>query len=103
MKEVIGRVKDIIVHMANPQRIILFGSIAQGLQNVHSDIDVLIVTPAKLLNNYELAGQVRQRIGEMAFPADVLVIDEAGYRKAVKERSFIGTIVRHGIIIYEKK
>ncbi len=37
-----------IVDVAQPERIILFGSAARGEMGPHSDVDVLVVTPEQL-------------------------------------------------------
>ncbi len=54
---VLGRLTALIVRTCDPERIVLFGSCAKGLQNVDSDLDILVIGDFKgspLLRGHEL-------------------------------------------------
>ncbi len=103
MVKVIEKIKSYIIHIADPVQIILFGSMASETNNIHSDIDLLVVTKSKILNSSYLANQIKSFIREAAFSADVIVIDQR-YRDVARKESttFIGNIIRTGKILYEK-
>ena len=54
-----------------PQRIILFGSHAEGTQGPHSDVDLLVILPHNAKNS-QIATQIRNRL-RLAFPLDHFV------------------------------
>ena len=43
LDRVLGRLTTLIVRTRDPERIVLFGSSAKGLQNVDSDLDILVI------------------------------------------------------------
>jgi predicted nucleotidyltransferase len=43
LDRVLGGVTALIVRTCDPDRIVLFGSCAKGLQNVDSDLDILVI------------------------------------------------------------
>jgi predicted nucleotidyltransferase len=43
LDRVLGRLTALIVRACDPERIVLFGSCAKGLQNVESDLDILVI------------------------------------------------------------
>jgi predicted nucleotidyltransferase len=62
-----------ILTVARPDRVILFGSAATGEMTKASDIDLLIVEP-RPGNRHEEAVQVRDAIGSVDYPPDVLIM-----------------------------
>jgi predicted nucleotidyltransferase len=96
----IRRLANQIVEKFQPEKIILFGSYADGEPNVHSDVDLLVVMPAK--NEITQAGRIRLAT-EHPFPLDLLVRTPV-WLSARLERgdSFIREVVGRGRVLYEK-
>lgn len=69
LAEIVAR----ILTVARPDRIILFGSAASGEMTKDSDIDLLIVEPAPG-NRHDEAVRVRDAIGNIDYPVDVLIM-----------------------------
>ena len=95
---------------ADPYRIILFGSCANGITNESSDIDIMVI-----LDNDDVAKTYDERLNKKLFinrlvrninykvPLDILVYSKEEY-KIVKNvgNYFIDEIENTGKIIYEK-
>ena len=96
MKEIIRR----IVHVAKPDRIVLFGSAARGEARVESDIDLLVVK-----KGYRIAAnwpqEIYVRLIGIPVPVDVIVVRPEDVEEL---KDAIGTIIpaalREGIEIY---
>jgi predicted nucleotidyltransferase len=67
LREVISR----IVQVANPEKIILFGSLARGKYDARSDIDLLVVK--RNVNRGELTGRIYESLIGVGVPVDVIV------------------------------
>lgn len=84
----------------HPQRVILFGSYADGHPTEDSDVDLLVVMPVK---DSQVDQSVEIRLSVRApFPMDLLVRTP----EKIKERlsmgdSFIRSILTSGRVIYE--
>ncbi len=87
--------------VAQPTRIILFGSHARGAADEGSDVDIMVVerdVPHRMAETVRLARALRP----LRIPVDLVVISEAAFR----ERAVIpGTIyfeaATHGRVVYE--
>jgi predicted nucleotidyltransferase len=89
-----------IAQQFRPNRIILFGSYAYGKPHKDSDVDILVVMPAR----DEITQAVR--IVEQAnscFPLDLIVRTPHNLRWRLKEGDwFLRKIVGRGTVLYEK-
>ena len=87
--------------VAQPDRIILFGSAATGQMTRDSDIDLLIVEPAPK-NRHEESVQIRDAIGNVDFPVDVLIIATEWFEAT---KNIIGGIAypahKYGRVLYD--
>jgi predicted nucleotidyltransferase len=102
-QEQLDEIKRRIVENFKPQKIILFGSYANGTPTEDSDVDLLIIKdselPARIQNR-----KVRKILTGLKIPVDVIV-------KTTKEfetyKDIIGTIVypanKFGKVIYESR
>lgn len=83
-----------------PEKIILFGSYAYGTPHEDSDVDILVVMPAR----NELDQMVRIDLAcERCFPLDILVRTPENLRWRLEEGdSFLREIVSRGKVLYEK-
>jgi predicted nucleotidyltransferase len=97
---VIRRYARAIAEEFHPDRIILFGSYAYGTPHEDSDVDLLVVMPAR--DQHAQAVRIRWRLAA-PFPVDLLVRTpkEMAWRLEESE-SFTTTIVSKGKVLYEK-
>jgi predicted nucleotidyltransferase len=83
-----------------PEKIILFGSHAYGQPHADSDVDVLVVMPAR--NEIDQAVRIDQVI-EAPFPLDLIVRTPKNLSWRLREGdSFLREIVARGKVLYEK-
>jgi predicted nucleotidyltransferase len=97
---VIRRYARAIAEEFRPDKIILFGSYAYGTPHEDSDVDLLVVMPAR--NQHSQAVRIRWRLAA-PFPVDLLVRTqkEMAWRLEAGE-SFTTTVVSRGKVLYEK-
>jgi predicted nucleotidyltransferase len=83
-----------------PEKIILFGSYAYGTPHEDSDVDILVVMPAR----NELDQSVRIELAcESYFPLDIIVRTPKNMAWRLEEGdSFLREIVTRGKVLYEK-
>src|SRR5437868_6180928 len=97
---VIRRYARAIAEEFHPDRIILFGSYAYGTPREDSDVDLLVVMPAR--NQHDQAVRIRWRLAA-PFPVDLIVRTPKEMSWRLKEgESFLTTIVSQGKVLYEK-
>jgi predicted nucleotidyltransferase len=102
MQQTINKIVAYIVQIAEPDEVILFGSMAHGTNNVHSDIDLLIVTDG-LSQKRQIVERVQQFAHEMALRADVLVYSRQDLDQACADpHSFLSGVRSSGKIVYQK-
>lgn len=84
----------------NPDMIILFGSHAYGQPHADSDVDLLVVMPAR----HEIDQAVRiDRAINPPFPLDLIVCTPKNVAWRLKEGdSFLREIMKRGKVLYEK-
>ena len=91
--------RDIAEHF-QPAKIILFGSYAYGERHADSDVDILVVMPAR--NQIDQAVRIDREI-DPPFPLDLIVRAPKTLDSRLKEGdSFLREIVAKGIVLYEK-
>jgi uncharacterized protein len=90
-----------IANKFDPEKIILFGSFAYGTPHEWSDVDLLVVMPAR----EELTKAARIQLAlEPVFPVDLLVRTPERLRRGLAEGdSFLTEVVNKGIVLYEKR
>ena len=90
-----------ILAVANPDKIILFGSAATGQMTRDSDIDLLIVE-ARPGNTRKESVRLRQQLTGLNYPFDVIVITTEWFEES---KNVIGGIAhpanKYGKVIYE--
>jgi predicted nucleotidyltransferase len=97
----IKRYCNAIAAAFKPERIILFGSHANGQADENSDVDVLVVMRnARRLGRHPAAA-IRMKV-RSDFPVDMLVRDEREVARRVKQRDlFMLEITERGRVMYE--
>lgn len=98
----INQAVSILVKYASPEKIILFGSYANGNPQKDSDIDLFIVE-SKLKNKYKETVRLRRALSPLRIPVDIIVHSN----KTLKNWGHIpGTLIynilKEGKILYEK-
>ena len=89
-----------IVEVAQPEKIILFGSAARGDMNRHSDVDLLIIK--ECANPLELMGQIYQNMHRVGAAIDAIVVTpQAVERYKDSHALVIKPALREGRIVYE--
>ncbi len=83
-----------------PDKIILFGSYAYGTPHAESDVDLLVIMPAR--NQMDQAFKIRCEVPRK-FPMDLLVRTPATMKWRLAEGDLFHTeIVTEGMVLYEK-
>ncbi len=96
LAEVIRR----IVEVAQPDRIILFGSAARGEAGPDSDLDLLVVK-AGVDHRRRLAQEIYVRLFGVPVPVDVLVVTPEDIEASRdKVGSIIGPALEEGVEVY---
>lgn len=90
-----------IAHDFDPDKIILFGSHADGTQRLNSDVDLLIVLPVEG-KCWRKAAEIRGRVN-CRFPLDLLVRtpDEVRWRVAAGD-PFLREVTERGKVLHAK-
>lgn len=102
MQKLLEQVVDYITRIADAERVYLFGSVATGRNNVHSDLDLLVVTNDDQKETLQRC--IRSFIAEFAVAADVIVMDRESLEKIMKQQeSFLFNALKKSKIIYEKR
>jgi predicted nucleotidyltransferase len=97
---VIHRYARAIAEEFHPDKIILFGSFANGTPHKDSDVDLLVVMPA--YNQHNQAVRILWRLAA-PFPVDLIVRTPKEMKWRLEEgESFTTAIVSQGKILYEK-
>lgn len=84
----------------DPDKIILFGSYAYGKPHADSDVDILVIMPAR--NQIDQAVRISLTI-DPPFPLDIIVRTPHNMRWRLEEGdSFLREIVSRGKVLHEK-
>ncbi len=102
-QEQIDEIKRRIVENIKPEKIILFGSYAEGSPKEDSDIDLLIVKDSDMPTRIQSC-KIRKMLSDLRVSVDVII-------KTIKEfetyKDIIGTIIypanKFGKVIYESR
>ncbi len=97
---VIRRFARDVAEKFQPDKIILFGSYAYGTPHEDSDVDILVVMPAR--SQLSMAARISLAI-DPPFPLDIIVRTPKEMKWRLEEReSFLTEIVTKGKVLYEK-
>jgi uncharacterized protein len=89
-----------VAEQFQPDKIILFGSHAYDQPHADSDVDILVVMPAR--NEIDQAVRI-DRLIEPVFPLDLIVCTPKNMAWRLKEGdSFLREIMTKGRVLYEK-
>jgi predicted nucleotidyltransferase len=97
---VIRRFARRVAECFQPDKVILFGSHAYGTPHADSDVDILVIMPAR--NQHDQAARIRWRV-PAPFPMDLLVRTPKNLSWRLAEGdSFHAEIMTRGKVLYEK-
>ena len=97
---VIRRYARAVAERFRPDKIVLFGSHAYGTPHADSDVDLLVVMPAR--NQHDQAVRIRWEV-PAPFPMDLLVRTPQNVRRRLADGdSFLREVLSRGKILYEK-
>ena len=97
---VIRRYARQVAERFDPEKIILFGSYAYGTPHEDSDVDILVIMPAR--NEIDQAVRI-DRVVDPPFPLDLIVRTPKNMAWRLEEGdSFLREIVTRGKVLYEK-
>lgn len=103
MKNTLGKIIDYAARIADPEEIVLFGSMSTGKVNWYSDVDLLIVSDNPAVKK-EVAARIISFSRELSLKSDVLICSKSEIeRETQKPNSFIAAIIKSGKIVYEKR
>lgn len=101
LEQELRRALEILIRDYAAEKVILFGSFAEGHVGEWSDIDLIVVkeTPLRFLDRTkELLGLIRPRVG-----MDILVYTPSEFTSLSKERAFFRDEVQaRGKVLYER-
>lgn len=96
LAEVIRR----IVEVADPEKIILFGSAARGDKNPHSDLDLLIIKEGG--DALDLMGRIYMRLHGVGTAVDALVVSPEDVERYKNSHALVfRPALQEGRVIYE--
>jgi predicted nucleotidyltransferase len=85
-----------------PEKIILFGSYAYGSPHADSDVDLLVIMPAR--NMIDQAVRIRRALPPRSFPLDLIVRTPEFVRRGLEgEDWFLREIVGKGKVLHEAR
>jgi len=97
---VIRRFARQVAERFQPEKILLFGSYAYGIPHADSDVDILVIMPAR--NQLDQAVRISLAI-DPPFPLDLIVRTPKNMKWRLQEGdSFLREIVSKGKVLYEK-
>jgi len=84
----------------HPERVILFGSYAQGKPDEDSDVDILVIMDHDLQRNVDQAITIRLEV-DAPFPMDLLVKrpTEISDRLSMND-TFLKSVLQYGQVLY---
>ena len=89
-----------IVEVAQPEKIILFGSAARGEMNRHSDVDLLVVKEG--MHRRDMAGRIYENLWGVGAAVDVVVVTPADVEHYKDSHALvIKPALREGRVVYE--
>jgi predicted nucleotidyltransferase len=97
---IIRRFAGKVAERFKPEKVILFGSYAYGTPHADSDVDILVIMPAR--NQLDQAVKISMTV-EAPFPLDIIVRTPRNLAWRLKEGDwFLREIVAQGKVLYAK-
>jgi len=98
--EKINEVVERIVSNVNPEKVILFGSYAEGNFDDNSDLDILVVKDMDI-PRYKRSRKIRKYLRGVKVPIDLLVYSQKEIDEwKDNEHAFISKVLENGEVLY---
>ncbi len=98
-QEVLNEIIDRIVEVAQPEKIILFGSAARGEMQPDSDIDLLVIKPDA--HRRRLTQAIYRNLIGVGHPVDVVVVTPEDVERFKNSFALvIEQAIREGTVVY---
>ena len=95
-------IRDRILHVGNPDKIVLFGSRARGDAKPESDYDILVIEPSDV-PRYKRSAKYRKALVGVVPSKDLVVwTPEEIHDWSEVPNAFITAALREGIVLHEK-
>jgi predicted nucleotidyltransferase len=92
-----------IVEELHPEKIVLFGSYANGNPTPDSDVDLLVIMETDLSSSQRYVA-VSRLLNPRPFPVDILVKRPNELKSALEKGDFfLCEIMGHGIVLYDRQ
>ncbi len=102
MKRTLKKIINYAVMISEAEMIILFGSMADGMTNGFSDVDLLIVSENTLMKN-DITAKIVSYSSELSLKTDVLIYSGSEIEREIrKPNSFIEAVLKSGKVVYKK-
>ncbi len=89
-----------IVDVAQPEKIILFGSAARGRMNPNSDVDLLIIKRGA--DALHLMARIYRKLHGVGVAVDALVVDPGDVERFKDSHALVfKPALKEGIVVYE--
>jgi predicted nucleotidyltransferase len=103
----IQEVTDIIVEEIQPEKVLLFGSYASGLPDLHSDVDIIVVVNKELEKKSRMEAMMRLNLKTalpyLLFPKDFKMYSVNEYNELKKNKfSFLYSALQNAKTLYER-
>jgi uncharacterized protein len=86
-----------------PEKIILFGSYAQGQPTNDSDLDIMIIVPTSDEPAYRRGQKAYKHVGSIGMSKDLLVLTQAEFdTQSQVATSLARRVQKEGIVLYER-
>ena len=98
--EIVARIREV----AEPVKIVLFGSRARGEGGDRSDVDILVIVERSEEPRHRRAVLLYRALAGLLVPKDILVYTEEEVEEwSGVPQAFITTALREGKVLYERK
>ena len=103
MRRTIEKIIEYAASIANAERIVLFGSMAQGRNNVFSDVDLLVISEDTVIRR-EATAKITSFCNELSLKVDVMIYTASEMEQARQNpRSFVAAIANSGNVVFDKR
>ncbi|MFH1160758.1 MAG: nucleotidyltransferase domain-containing protein [bacterium] len=102
-KQQLDRIVLRIIHLYQPEKIILFGSYANGTAKDNSDLDLLLVKDTNEAP-VDRAALIRKSLRDFLLPMDILVYTPDEVEKDKNRKfTFVYQVLKSGKVLYARK
>ncbi len=99
---VIDGIVERVVEIAQPQKVILFGSAARGDMGPHSDIDLLVIKDGE--NDWDLTRRIYSGLSGAGAPVDIIVASTTTIERYKNSHALVyKPALREGKVMYESQ